>query len=345
MQKIIYYIALFLFFTKSHAQGCSTYSDIHNPDLPICKSDSTKEWTWEILTTNPDFCKMWHASIHPELGYHTSNIGSPFMNSTPGKLYKIFIEEDYTRSKGWYLIERDFGCQNQTHLPYFILYNDTKNICRIFVYPVFPLGATTLAFVLQRTNLDTSTHIKLAETIEMIVDDWKKFIIGDNVHNVYEIELNGPYTWTYLEINASNDPDLQQRLKMGKGLSLTLYPVYLTEYYPPSNRTIDVHTYPNPSNGIVEIVAERDILENTYVTVYDALGRKIENLSNQIINQKEDAADINFDSLNQVYKTLDLKHLIYKYGELNLSSLANGIYFLHLKTSETTFIKKIIIQH
>ena len=74
------------------------------------------------------------------------------------------------------------------------------------------------------------------------------------------------------------------------------------------NNNLGINIYPNPANNIINVAA-KEIVE---IKLYDLLG-------NEILSQKE--------------------------NEIDVSGLANGIYFVQLNTQGNTYTQKIIVQH
>src|SRR4029078_11701395 len=95
------------------AQVCPNETDLNNTNVCGIYGDANGNsyWNWELNNPlDPNYCRNWYARSAPT-GFLV-RMGSPFVNASTGKLKAIADDLDYTKAKGWELLQRKFGCQS-----------------------------------------------------------------------------------------------------------------------------------------------------------------------------------------------------------------------------------------
>ena len=85
-----------------------------------------------------------------------------------------------------------------------------------------------------------------------------------------------------------------------------------------NDNDLELAIFPNPSNGLVNVIGEQNKLDDLTIEIYNQIGGKM--YAKQFQNSS---------SFNQI---------------IDLSSYSNGIYFFKIKNSNSTVIKKVVIQ-
>jgi len=81
-----------------------------------------------------------------------------------------------------------------------------------------------------------------------------------------------------------------------------------------------ISIYPNPANNTLNIEIDKDYLSKTDINIYlyDVIGKLMKEINNN-------------DIINNII-------------QINLTSFADGIYYLNIQTSDGSMVKKIVIQ-
>lgn len=124
----LYTLLLILFINTAFAQvyvgDCYEYQN----EMHI--NNSTWEWEPQLST---NLVRQWHAVYSGENKAYS--ISNPFSNPTSDpKITDIYYKEDWKKSQGWVLIDRNFGQCGKVVNPYFILYNKYTGILRAFIW-------------------------------------------------------------------------------------------------------------------------------------------------------------------------------------------------------------------
>ena len=93
-------------------------------------------WNWESNPFQTSYCDTWSASLRvPGATVNTLlRMGAPWVNPKSRTLARIGEKVDYLKADGWELVRLDFGGNNGTDMPNFILYNKYKGTLRVFAY-------------------------------------------------------------------------------------------------------------------------------------------------------------------------------------------------------------------
>jgi type IX secretion system substrate protein len=235
MRILIVFLCTFAF--KGYSQNCADdYSDITTNQY-VCgnygDANGNTNWNWEIKpspngTDNTIFCKHWSARTS-NISTKLTIMGSPFVNSPTTTLDLISQSEDYTKAKGWELLQRDFGCTHVTAYPYFVLYNKYTGLIRVYIYKTeTPEGFTSMLVTMEPTMpapypATTSLGDELAGSPAAFLNANQSGKYGKSVVAVTE---QGGYTrWNVAEFNPGFDPNIQNGVYSGAGLKFTIYGV------------------------------------------------------------------------------------------------------------------------
>ncbi len=234
LKLIFIYLSILPF--KGYAQACADdYSDITANQF-LCgnygDANGNSNWNWEIKPTDADFCKHWYARTS-SISTKLTTMGSPFVNPPTSALDIISQNEDYTRAKGWELLQRDFGCTHVTAYPYFVLYNKYTGLIRVFIYKTeTPDGFTSMLVTMEPTMpapypATTSLGDELVGSPEAFRNANLSEKYGKKVISV--TEQGGATRWNVAEFNPGFDPNIQDGIYSGAGLKFTIYGVLTNE--------------------------------------------------------------------------------------------------------------------
>lgn len=230
MKKIMTLIAaMYLFAIKSTAQICPNETNLANTNVCGNYGDANGNsfWDWELNDPlNSNYCKNWYART-ASTGFLTV-MGSPFVNPGTGKLKIISDANDYTKTKGWELLQRKFGCLSEISSPYFILYNKFTGMIRVYVYLTANSG--TYSQILMTIKSVTRTRPALLSQASNIMFSPDKYLAGQvgNSEEEVLISLNesvGLNNWSVGEFYASLDPNIGAGLYANAALEITVYGV------------------------------------------------------------------------------------------------------------------------
>ena len=159
-------------------------------------------WNWE----NYD-CKNWNANTVAGSTYKTS-LGSPWCNQGQSDIVAIGTSQDYTKSRGWVLLRRDFGCLNTTNYPYFVLYNRFTGIIRVF----FWLSDNQLYSRFVVTLSNNNGNSALASFANQYPSNYDKYLTNSTLGNndIYTVTTaqSSKNQWSVAEFNVPFDPNI-----------------------------------------------------------------------------------------------------------------------------------------
>jgi Secretion system C-terminal sorting domain len=207
---------------------CPNVTDISNTNVCGLYGDGNgnSNWNWELNDPlDPTYCSNWYARTSPS-GFLT-RMGSPFVNATSGKLKVIADNGDYTKEKGWELLQRKFGCYSDITNPYFILYNRYTSMMRVYVY----LGTNTSYSQLLMTIKSVYDHrpatISTANDIMYAPDKYLSNQAGTASDDIM-ISLNeavGTNQWAVSEFYLMLDDHIAESVYNNGSLQITIYGV------------------------------------------------------------------------------------------------------------------------
>lgn len=236
MKKYFKFILLgfgFIYF-KGYSQSCSSVNLADNPYICGTYGDANGvvgNWDWEVQPDDQDrFCKTWQART--QSNNTLTVMGSPFSNPSNAALVLITQNKDYTRAKGWELLNRDFGCSHQTIYPYFVLYNKYSGLIRVYIY-----GANSTEYsgvLLQVTaNSGATINSKYPATLsgsDVPITAPDKYLSPDQdpqsvLANTMLVvsDPGGTNRWSVSEFNAGFDPFIEDPRYSGSFLGITIY--------------------------------------------------------------------------------------------------------------------------
>ncbi|WP_025742172.1 T9SS type A sorting domain-containing protein [Aquimarina pacifica] len=89
-------------------------------------------WDWED-TQNKDWYARTSGSISADNAIDI--LDNPLLEGgVPSNIRRVRDSKDYTKSRGWVCLKRDFGYSSAEDTPYFILYNKYSGMVRLFIY-------------------------------------------------------------------------------------------------------------------------------------------------------------------------------------------------------------------
>jgi hypothetical protein len=230
--KKIFYLFLIFGYLYSYGQSCPGYSSITDPSLSLCgvygDAAGNSRWNWEAKETDPDYCKTWLARITDGSDFVTA-LTSPFTNVVGGKLYDIFISEDYKRANGWELLYRNFGCFGTNSKPFFILVNKYTGLARVYVYlPGSQETYTKIAISLKPIGSPTAITSGSHEPI-FAPDKYKNQQVGSQDELISINESNG-FGWQVGEFSLIFDPYITGSWYTNASINLVVYGIKNSDF-------------------------------------------------------------------------------------------------------------------
>jgi hypothetical protein len=214
---------IFVFLSICYVKG---YSQCNNPVCGLYgDANGNSNWNWELTDANdPNYCKQWLANTG---GSTPTSMGSPFVNSPTSGLDIISQNKDFTKAKGWELIQRDFGCSRVTAYPYFILYNKYSGLMRIFVYQAGNQQYSSVLIQIQPTKNPYPATTSLGDSLVVTPDKYLNSGTGTTFgKSVLAVSENGGNSrWSLAEFLPGFDPNIQNSIYSGAGLQFTVYGV------------------------------------------------------------------------------------------------------------------------
>lgn len=225
--KIIFSIAVcVLSLIRIQAQVCPNVTDINNTNVCGLYGDANGNsfWNWELNNSlDPSYCANWYARTSPS-GFLV-RMGSPFVNATTGKLQVIADEQDYTKSKGWELLQRRFGCQADVTNPYFVLYNKYSGLLRVFVHLGVSSNYTQLLMTIKGVYNHRPGVLADASVVRLAADKYLNNQAGAADDEII-ISLNeavGSNQWAVAEFYMTLDHNITASAFQNGALQITVY--------------------------------------------------------------------------------------------------------------------------
>jgi hypothetical protein len=267
-------MAQFLGYQQGYAQSCSVLTTDISTNNQVCNlygdANGNSNWNWEAAGTDPNFCNQWYARFAATPTVQTP-IGSPFVNSSTGKLASISQSQDYTKAKGWELLRRDFGCQQVTSYPYFVLYNRYSGLMRVYIYQNGSQLFSSMAVKVQPVSSPYPATTAIGDPVEAAPDKYLtttgSSTIGSQVLAVSD-NPGGASRWTVVEFNPGFDPNIGNAVYKGANLAFTVYGVQNYALQATINGTSV------PTSGAGLNVSPATPLPNTGSTTFTAAGEK-----------------------------------------------------------------------
>lgn len=213
---------------NSFSQTCPNETNIANTNVCGLYGDANGNsfWNWELNDPlNPQYCTNWYARIAPT-GFLTS-MGSPFVNATTGKLKIIADNLDYTKAKGWELLQRKFGCLSNIANPYFILYNKYSGMARVFVYLSNANYSQILMTVKSVYEQRPATLSFASDTASLAPDKYLANQVGpSSEEKLFSLnESVGSNNWSVAEFNIMLDQNIADAVYGNGSLEIVVYGV------------------------------------------------------------------------------------------------------------------------
>jgi hypothetical protein len=226
MKRILLFLILMQWVqARIYAQTCPLETNIANTFVCGLYGDENgnSNWNWELTDRNhPDYCKYWYARTGSNV--YLTRMGSPFVEATSGKLLQIIDNEDFKKSKGWELLYRNFGCFADIANPYFILYNRSTGMMRVYVYNNSAETYTQLSVSVTPDRTDGLPAVTAQGREYMYAPD--KYLA--NATNGTDVllsvnESGGSSRWLVAETNMTLDPNIYDLAYRGAALKITVY--------------------------------------------------------------------------------------------------------------------------
>jgi Secretion system C-terminal sorting domain len=228
MKKYILLCLLPLLYVKVNSQTCPNQTNIALTNVCGLYGDGNgnSNWNWELNNPNdPLYCNNWYAQTSVS-GFLT-RMGSPFVNPGTGKLKIITDAQDYTKAKGWELLQRKFGCYATIENPYFVLYNKYTGMIRVYVY------TTNGSFSQIMMKIKSVTQVRpamLSQANDLMYAPDKYFKNADIGSNDDEVlvsisDASGNLNWSVGEFYTTLDPNIAESIYENASLEFSVYGV------------------------------------------------------------------------------------------------------------------------
>ncbi len=228
--KIFLIILVNAFIVNSFSQGCPNSTDILATNVCGLYGDANgnSNWNWELNNpNNPNYCNNWYGKV--PLSSFLVRMGSPFVNATSGRLKIIADAQDYTKAKGWELLQRKFGCYNDVANPYFILYNKYTGVIRVYVYVT--AGSGVYSQIMMRVRSVTRNRPATLSQANDIMETPEQYLSGTDVlSNDEEVLISvtdaaGNASWTVGEFVTTLDNNISDFSYSNASLEVSVYGV------------------------------------------------------------------------------------------------------------------------
>ena len=97
-------------------------------------------WNWEEIkydqtgNIRKEYSNTWTANLSSGAITGLQLIDAPWAKPNSAPLQAINFSSDYRRVDGWELVKFDFGANKALPVPYFLLYQKTTGLLRIYAY-------------------------------------------------------------------------------------------------------------------------------------------------------------------------------------------------------------------
>jgi hypothetical protein len=224
---LLVFAFLHLGYLNGYSQVCPAGDLTTNPYICGTYGDANGviNWDWEV-DPNIDYnknCLSWQART--QQGNTLTGMGSPFYNSQTIALDLISQAKDYTRARGWELLQRNFGCDRETPYPYFILYNKYTGLMRVFIYQpgsVAPFSSVLLTMEPLKAPYPATTSLEDAQVTapDKYYSSTSTTSFGRKLISV--TENSGSGNWRVAEFNMGFDPEINASNYLGTGFKISI---------------------------------------------------------------------------------------------------------------------------
>ncbi len=228
MKKVIFILNFFFIGYLAIGQGCPNQTNILSQASCGLYGDGNgnSNWNWELNNpTDPQYCTNWYAKTSTT-GF-LNRIGSPFVNPGTGKLKIITDAQDYTKAKGWELLQRRFGCYTEVSNPYFILYNKYTGMMRVYVYTTNGTYSQIMMKIKAVTQVRPATLSQVNDLMYAPDKYFKNAGIGSNEDEVLVsiTDASGNLSWSVGEFYTTLDPNIAESIYANAALEISIYGV------------------------------------------------------------------------------------------------------------------------
>lgn len=230
---IIILFTSILFISNVYSQGCPNEINIlNNPNVNVCglygDANGNSNWDWELTNRlDPNYCRNWYARV-PGSNFLV-RMGSPFVNATSGRIKIIADASDYTKAKGWELLQRKFGCDVDVANPYFILYNKYSGVMRIYVYITAGSGVYS-QIMLRVKSVEPKRPATLSQANE-ILQTPTEYLSGSGIPSrddevlISITDAVGNASWTVGEFVTTLDHNISNLMYSNASIEVSVYGV------------------------------------------------------------------------------------------------------------------------
>lgn len=165
------------------------------------------DWDWTIATNDPNYCATW--AIQTSNSTSKFVVGAPWFSAINGALNRIYLDQDYTKAKGWELLRMNMGGRAPIATPYFILYNKYRGIIRTFFYidnaGFYPNG---LSITMSHTSSNGSYSSGILALSQPLVQSQDYYLQNrNNNHEIisYVPRFTSQRGWVFADFQAGFD--------------------------------------------------------------------------------------------------------------------------------------------
>ncbi len=285
MKSIKLLVIIVLFFAlNGRGQTCPNVNDITLTGVCGSYGDANGNsfWNWELIDPlSPIYCNNWYARTSST--GNLTRMGSPFVNPGNGKLKIIADNLDYTKSKGWELLQRKFGCFSDIGNPYFVLYNRYTGMLRVYVYlSNNSSNYTQMLMTIKNVYTIRPANLSTANEYMLTPDKYLNNQAGSNDDEVL-ISLNesvGGNNWAVSEFNVMFDHNIENSLFANGSIEVTVYGVVNNQL----KAVIQGTSIASPNAQQIKdgVVKAKNIPTGAQTFNFVAVGEKLEKFSKDI---------------------------------------------------------------
>jgi Secretion system C-terminal sorting domain len=342
--KIFFSLAIIFstFCLHVYSQVCPSITDLNATNVCGIYGDGngTSNWNWQINDPlNPNYCVNWYARTSPS-GFLT-RMGSPFVNATSGKLKIIADNYDYTKDKGWELLQRKFGCLSDIGNPYFVLYNRYTGMMRVFVYlPTNTSNYSQLLMTIKSVYDIRPATASAANDIMQAPDKYFNNLAGPSNDEVM-VSLNesvGSNQWAVSEFYMMLDNNIAASIYNNASLEVTVYGVTTSTL----EAVIDGTSCPSTTSTCNGVAVKDGVFKTKNASAggstfnFTANAEKLLKLSKSFTDFLDGLNKTSKKTADALYSdtTVDAKSILQKFGKFAL--------FVYNNTKDSANFTKVI---
>jgi hypothetical protein len=252
------------------------------------------DWDWTIATTDPNYCATW--AIQTSTSGTKFVVGAPWYSPINGALNRIYLDQDYTKIKGWQLLRMNMGGRSPIATPYFVLYNKFRGIIRTFFFidnvGVYPNGLTITMSHNSSNGSYSSGVLALSQPLAQSQDYYLQN--RNNNHEIisYVTRFTSQRGWVFADFQAGFDSNVGNSQYSGSSLEFDVLAITINNVR---------------LAGALNFKTEQQVQEGGYGIGGAATGVGTSGLNNFLANGQKVLTAVGSDDLNKLADNYKLK--------------------------------------